>query len=1211
MAHGQTDAYKSADRQVDTPVFPGNPFVGLRPFSSDEAILFFGRREQTVELLQQLHRTRFLAVVGSSGCGKSSLIRAGLIPKLQAGFLVEDREQWRIATMKPGDAPLRHLAVALHAAIAADLRAAAPDAQQPDALVESMCLAGASALIEHAAPALTASDANLLLLVDQFEELFRFGLEHGNPAQRDEAADFVSIMLGLTQQQALPIYVVMTMRSDFLGDCDNFYGLPEAMNRSQYLVPRLTRQQRQQAIEGPIRLFGQTLTSRLLDRVLNDVGDQADQLPVMQHALMRTWERWQQSADPALDLPHYEAIGTIKDALSLDADQALAGMDAEARKVTERLFQALTDTDTRNRRIRRPVHLSDVQAITGASREQIVEIIESFCGSGRAFLTLTADHDPLIDISHESLIRQWQTLRQWADKEAESRAMYVRIADDAALYEQGRTGLWRDPALQLALQWRAARRPNQAWAQRYDPGFERAMAFLDKSQKVRDAEAKQKERWRRIVYLAALTVVVVFSYLTWYAWRAKQETVAALKIVQSERQKAQEFVQQAEQQRQEAHRHRQLAVALRLAAQARVTLNDADDGLTRSLLLAVESLKSAWTPEGYAVAAGQIDLLPLSVPFPHHVSVRPTRPGDLAAIAFSPHGRWLATVGLDSVTVQDMEHGTEIALRTDTGMSTHPAVTFSPDNQWLVAGCQHMACVWETASWQMVQQLPHGDGVWSIAFSPDSHWLATASYHSDEVRLYQTGTWKALAPIKPDGPQALAVTFSPDNRWLVVSSMDSLKILEATTRRQVSMLNVAQVWKLAFSPKGDWLVMGRGDGVVELRRVAYPNDGAIQIAMQEEDSIHRMAYNARWGTLVFDASGRYLVGANRQGMARVWDVNTGHERIRIDRQAYAAAFSPDGRFLVTEMNDGTLGRWALDLKAGGSLPHDGTVTRIEFSPDGQWLATAGDNGKARIFDVSTWHPVTGIEPRDSNGHPVQVSAIAFLPDGHRWLTVSSATIRVFEVGNTWQELVAIQPQEPHLRFIKVAFSPDGKWLATWAEPVSLPSEGQWTVNQTVWDVVTGQPVAAAAPGYRWGGSGRARARVLSHDTAEGLTAEAATWQEVRLEGPGNGMPESADGRWRAVIYGNAMRLYETGEDRQVVEIALDQPGTDLAFSADSRWLAMASGNAVRLWPLHADDLIREACKRLPRNLTGKEWAKYLGEQPDYRETCPGLPVPEQ
>jgi uncharacterized protein YoxC/energy-coupling factor transporter ATP-binding protein EcfA2 len=495
--------------------FSVNPFVGLRPFRSDEGLLFFGRREQTFELLHQLQQSRFLSVVGSSGCGKSSLIRAGLIPKLQAGFIVEQRDQWRIATAKPGDAPLLNLAQSL-------VKTFSDGSSSEDvaALCENMKTECTQAVVEFLTTRLKESDANLLLLIDQFEEVFTFGrygqreIAEGDDTRskevqvaerleregrRDEAADYVSIMLGLAAQTELPVYVVMTMRSDFLGDCDVFYGLPEAINESQYLVPRLARPQRQEAIENPIRLYGQTISQRLLDRILNDAGEEADQLPVMQHAMMRTWEKWKASGDPVIDLEHYEAAGAMKHALSNDAEEALSGMSAEDLSITKKLFQALTDNDPRGRRIRRPTHLAEIQAITGASREKLLEIISHFSGHGRSFLQLSQeDSDPLVDISHESLIRQWNTLRNWVTKESRSKEIYLRLVGTAIRYykEKPEDELIRGAALQLALDWREKRKPNQAWANRYHPGLDLALKFLDESKTQRDRDIAEAERQR-------------------------------------------------------------------------------------------------------------------------------------------------------------------------------------------------------------------------------------------------------------------------------------------------------------------------------------------------------------------------------------------------------------------------------------------------------------------------------------------------------------------------------------------------------------------------------------------------------------------------------------------------------------------------------------------------------------------------------------------
>ncbi len=497
--------------QMDTPVegidavrlgatiLPENPFVGLRPFESKEAVLFFGRRDQTKDLLSILHASRFVAVVGSSGCGKSSLIRAGLIPNLQAGFVAGSVDRWNIVTMKPGTSPLQNLATALLNSFQAK-----PQPAEVDALVGAINLYGVSAVTSFLDEQTKGVKTNFLLLVDQFEEIFRFAAyddvdEKTDAAQnklnqrmretrREEAADLVSIMLDLVVQESVPVYVVMTMRSDFLGECDAFYGLPEAMNKSQYLVPRLTRQQRQASIENPVVLYGATISERLTDRVLNDMEDERDQLPIMQHALMRTWEKWQIKKEGPLDLSHYNDAGTVADALSRDAEDALAGLSPEELTIAERMFQALTTADAKGRRLRRPTHLSELAAITG-SRETVLRLIERFRDNNRCFLMLSEDRDPLVDISHESLIRQWGTLRNWVDEEVKSRELYLRLATDAVRHKAGEVPLWSDPALQLALNWWSKRTPTEAWGRRYHKEFKLTEAFLKASAKKRDDDA--------------------------------------------------------------------------------------------------------------------------------------------------------------------------------------------------------------------------------------------------------------------------------------------------------------------------------------------------------------------------------------------------------------------------------------------------------------------------------------------------------------------------------------------------------------------------------------------------------------------------------------------------------------------------------------------------------------------------------------------------
>ena len=264
-----------------------SPYPGLRPFRSDEADIFFGREEHVDHLLEKLGQNRFLAVMGPSGCGKSSLMQAGVIPALETGFLVDAGAQWRIATMRPGNHPMQRLAESLLAAAALGPERAGTAAAA--AVLQATLQHGPLGLVEVWRETPLPEATSLLLLVDQFEEIFRFR-QQGYSSEA-EADALVELLLATAAQRDVPVYVVLTMRSDFLGDCALFRGLPEAINTSQFLTPRLTRAQQRVAIEGPASVFGGTVEAALVNSLLNDMGPDPDQLPLMQHVLMRMWTR--------------------------------------------------------------------------------------------------------------------------------------------------------------------------------------------------------------------------------------------------------------------------------------------------------------------------------------------------------------------------------------------------------------------------------------------------------------------------------------------------------------------------------------------------------------------------------------------------------------------------------------------------------------------------------------------------------------------------------------------------------------------------------------------------------------------------------------------------------------------------------------------------------------------------------------------------------
>jgi energy-coupling factor transporter ATP-binding protein EcfA2 len=281
---------------------PVNPYPGLRPFNLEESHLFFGRDGQSEKLVAKLAATRFLTVVGASGSGKSSLVRAGLLPALLGGAMAGAGSKWRIAVTRPGNDPIGNLARALNDphVFGSD---SAENAAIQTAITKVTLRRGNRGLIDVAHQAGTPRSENLLVLVDQFEEIFRFARETRSAGSAEsesyenEAAAFVKLLLEARAQREASIYVVLTMRSDFLGDCSKFWDLPEAINESQYLTPRLTRDQLREAITGPVFVAGGEIAPRLVNRLLNDIGENQDQLPILQHALMRTWDIWKEEGE--------------------------------------------------------------------------------------------------------------------------------------------------------------------------------------------------------------------------------------------------------------------------------------------------------------------------------------------------------------------------------------------------------------------------------------------------------------------------------------------------------------------------------------------------------------------------------------------------------------------------------------------------------------------------------------------------------------------------------------------------------------------------------------------------------------------------------------------------------------------------------------------------------------------------------------------------
>jgi energy-coupling factor transporter ATP-binding protein EcfA2 len=509
---------------------PACPYPGLRPFGREEAVVFFGRDEHVDQLLTRLENHRFLAVTGVSGCGKSSLVRAGLIPALEAGYMSKAGFRWHVAVMRPSHHPMRNLCQAVLDSSLFDEETSHSATKR--AFLQATLRSGRFGLVDALRNTPAARGQNLLLVVDQFEEIFR------SSTKRDsgERHAFVDLLLGVAESRDVGVYVVITVRSESLGHVTIVPNLPEAINDSQFLTPRLTRAQIRTAIEAPASVYDGEIVAEVVSRILNEIATESDQLPLMQHLLMRMWRCSRNGGGQnqpgafesgqngrTLTLDDYRRVGGVANALSDHVERVYGDLDTDPqRDIAQVLFRRLTEIGSNGQATRRSATASEVAAVANAPVSDVVAVANVFRAEGCSFL-MSSDPGPLkaessIDISHESLIRQWSRLKDWAEKEAESAREYSALSRDAR-FRYGRRGgdLWTGSTLQRAREWWQKQSPNEAWADRYDGDYEASMRFLDESvaraqQVQQEQEARQlARRRRRRLVLAFLLVLITIA----------------------------------------------------------------------------------------------------------------------------------------------------------------------------------------------------------------------------------------------------------------------------------------------------------------------------------------------------------------------------------------------------------------------------------------------------------------------------------------------------------------------------------------------------------------------------------------------------------------------------------------------------------------------------------------------------------------------------
>ena len=804
-----------------TPAPPFNPYPGLRPFQESEAHLFFGRSTHVDELLAELASSRFVAVMGASGSGKSSLVSAGLLPALHGGSSPRAASHWHVASFRPGANPIHNLACAL--AVPEVLGAGDADPLIAAAQVEATLRRSGLGLADAARRSEGLNGGRLLAVVDQFEELFRFRDTATAAGIGNDAEPFVQLLIEASRDEQAPVDVVLTVRSDFLGDCSQFRELPEAINDGVYLVPRLTRLQLREAITGPAAVGGATLSPRLVQRLLNDAGADPDMLPVVQHAMMRTWEVWaRDGATGPIDVGHYEACGGVTEALSRHADEAYFELgEGRPRAVAELMFKRITELGEDNREVRRPTPLAEIAAVAGASTAEVEACISHFAEPGRSFVTVSGDG--VVDISHESLIRQWPRLKAWVHEEAESRDIYGRLADSADRWERREAALLRDPDLQIAASWWTDSQPNQAWADRYNPAFTTAADYLDRSRR-----AARRRRATTVAGVAALAALAVVA------------TLFALLANHRE--------DEANRANAQAQREKRTAISRQLAA---ASIKAGAPQRSVSILAAVEAVR-ATEPDGLHLPAAEEALRQaLKDPLGVALAVDPAQPGEVSPVmtASNPDGSLLATAGADGGVDLWSPAQPEAPLQAlqHEGAQTTALAFGGPDGRWLAAGnADGVTRLWDVTdpAGQPRVLPPHDQAVMAVAFSADGRWVATAG-HDGFVVISSVADRDASPQELPASRGFVrAVAFSPDGRLLVAGYGDGRALVwavgDGTAPRELTG-HQSTITSVAFSPDGRWLVTGSTDGTAILRDLADPT--APPVVLQHRAAVTTVAFS--------------------------------------------------------------------------------------------------------------------------------------------------------------------------------------------------------------------------------------------------------------------------------------------------------------------------------------------------------------------------------
>ena len=940
-----------------------NPFPGLRPFTPEESELFFGREKESGEVFSKLLKNRFITVTGASGSGKSSLVYSGILPMIKEMGRKES-SPWRIIIFRPGNSPFESLARAMHEDIAeTGLKEVSVETLLSDLYRESDGIS--TALKKH----VIRGYEKVLLVIDQFEELFRYRTSDTGGTYGTDTGEFIENLVNAVTLIDSRIFTIITMRADFMGECAYYQGLTQLINRSNFLIPRMERENYRQVIEGPAKYCGISVDPSFVETLLDDLDDQTDQLPVLQHALMRTWNYWYvlKDTDRPMGYAEYDSIGTMRNAMSRHADEAYGELDKRGREICRRMFRAITEKGPDNKGIRRPTVFSTLKSIVDCSSEELIEVIAKFRQPSRSFLTPGHDveikDETVIDLSHESLIRLWDRLAVWVDEEAASIRMYLKLSETSSMYQHGKTGLMRPPDLQMAINWRDQERPTLKWARRYDPAFERAMVYLRTSEKEYQNEEKRKLRHQKNKIKRSRIFTIFFG----------SATIIALGLMIT-----------ALIQKLSADRQKEFAETRQLMAEK--GMRRADSASTAAIIRLQQSESGALIARKDAEEAlRQKDLIQSRLFFAR-------KDADSARQAFAEADQKIAEVTEEknsanrlrmislgkSLSLRSLQFDGQKDLQT---LLAYQAYLFNLNN----GGYDNDADIF-SGLYNVLKQYGEGlkifkghqGGIKSIAFRPGMDEFYCSDNEGKILKWTLNGGSHDFREVYAGERVIRILAADPAGSWLAAGEENSSIIMIPLRPGEVGYkltAHFAGINSLNFTADGSHLYSASYDGRV------------LKWDLNEKTCVNVTLPGMDIHTADISTEGKYIAGINTAGTVFVWNPEDIQEyrQIQSERKNITTVrFREDGRILALGDSEGYVELW--DALSGerisGIRAHDGRINDIRFNDRLNQMATAGNDSCIRIFDTGDMAGLTVLPVvfADNGG---TVTAIAFSNDGQQ------------------------------------------------------------------------------------------------------------------------------------------------------------------------------------------------------------------------------------